>query len=118
MIEIRPDQMEVFNARARASFLQRVLVYLREAHGSALSEISDEDLCERVRLQIGAASSYGVRTEAAVVQFIEMCFAFGDDFHSSPSYPEAERILASNSDGTRKMADLLAAARNGFGAQT
>jgi hypothetical protein len=114
MIEIRPDQMEVFDSRQAEAFLQRALAFLRETHGNSLREMTNEELRERLPRQIATAASYGIRTEAAVMQFIEISLAFGDDFHSSPDCPLAERILSAKTDGAVKVSELLAAAESGF----
>ncbi|HEY3897613.1 MAG TPA: hypothetical protein VGM54_03315 [Chthoniobacter sp.] len=117
MIEIRADQMSLFAARERETFVRRVMTYLRTQHEERLREFDDAQLQALVGRQISAAATYGIGAEADVVLFIEMSLAFGNDFHCSWRYPAAERILNSSGDGTSKMQALLTAAQSGFEAQ-
>jgi len=114
MIEIRPDQMEVFATLAQASFVRRATAYLREAHGEALRGITAPELTDRIQRQMGIAAGYEVSGEADVMQFVEVSLVFGDDFHCSSRYPAAERVLATKADGATKMRHLLAAAQTEF----
>lgn len=114
MIEIRPDQMAVFESRDRAAFTGRALAYLREAHRAALRDLADEELRAKIERHTASARSYGITAEAGVVQFIEIALAFGDDFHSSWRYPAAERILTSSRNEAEKIRELVSAARQEF----
>jgi len=110
MLEIRQDQMQMFLARARESFVSRVVGYLKQHR----AEHVKEDLAGMVRRQIAAAEGYGIRTEAAVVKFTELCAVFGEDFHDSGKYPEVERILTQQTDGAVKIEELCEAAERDF----
>lgn len=69
---------------------------------------------EFVGRQIANAENYGVTTEAPVAKFIEMAMAYGEDFHNSGAYPEAERILLEEVDDLTKVEMLFASALRGF----
>ncbi|HEV7403997.1 MAG TPA: hypothetical protein VGO11_13750 [Chthoniobacteraceae bacterium] len=114
MIEIRPDQMEIFEERSRASFVRRAAAYLREAHEAALSAIDEPALEALIHRQSAVAQGYGLSSELAVMQFIEIGLAFGEDFHGARKYPRAEEILGSRRDGAAKIRELLQAAERGF----
>ena len=67
-----------------------------------------------IQRQMAAAEGYGIRTEAAVVKFIELCAVFGEDFHDGGKYPLVERILGQQADGTVKVEELCEAAERDF----
>lgn len=110
MLEIRPDQMQMFLDHAREGFVTRVVNYLKMHRAEHLKE----DPAAMVRRQIAAAEGYGIRTEAAVVKFTELCAVFGEDFHDSGRFPEAERILTQEADGAVKIEELSEAAERDF----
>ena len=110
MLEIRQDQMQMFLDHARENFVTRVVAYLKQHR----AEHVKEDPAAMVRRQIAAAEGYGIRTEAAVVKFTELCAVFGEDFHDSGKYPEVERILTQQADGAVKIEELCEAAERDF----
>lgn len=110
MLEIRQDQMQMFLDHAREAFVGRVVKYLKQHR----AEHVKNDVTAMVRRQIAAAEGYGIRTEAAVVKFTELCAVFGEDFHDSGKYPEAERILTQQADGAVKIEELCQAAERDF----
>lgn len=114
MLQIRPDQMQVFLDYVRESFVARVVQYLRSAQAAAVAAMADEDLRAFVRRQIDAAEGYGITSEAPVVKFIEIALAFGEDFHRSGQWPEAERILTEQTDPLTRIEALCEAARRNF----
>ena len=110
MIQIRPDQLQMFLDHARGGFVARVITYLRQHRAEHIKD----DTASMVQRQMAAAEGYGIRTEAAVVKFIELCVVFGEDFHDSGKYPVAERILTQQADGTVKVEELCEAAERDF----
>ena len=100
----------MFLDHARESFVARVVAYLKKHR----SEHLPDDPVGMVRRQIAAAEVYGIRTEAAVVKFTELCAVFGEDFHESGKYPEVERILGQDTDGAVKIEELCEAAEREF----
>ena len=116
MLEIRPDQMQMFLDRARRTFQDRLLTYLRSTHKDRTGTMEDDALQALIQRLTAAAATYGILTEAPVVQFIELALVFGEDFHDSGQYPAAERILTGEGDGAAKMQALREAAAQGFAA--
>jgi hypothetical protein len=114
MLVIRQDQMQMFLDRARDGFVGRVVNYLKLHR----AEHAKGDVAAMVRRQISAAEGYGIRTEAAVVKFTELCAVFGEDFHDSGKYPEVERILGQQTDGAVKIEELCEAAEREFAEAT
>jgi len=110
MLQIRPDQLQMFLDHARGGFVARVTAYLKQHRGE---HVNDGTLA-MVQRQMAAAEGYGIRTEAAVVKFIELCAVFGEDFHDSGKYPLVERILTQRADGTVKVEELCEAAERDF----
>ena len=117
MIEIRPDQFQMFLEKVRTTFVGRVTAYLKANHREHVQELNKTELEALVRRQITAAEGYGISTEISVVQFIETGMAYGEAFHSSGQYPEAERILLQDVDGAVKAQQLQEAAKKGFDAK-
>lgn len=93
MIDIRPDQMQIFHEKVRAAYVQRVCSYLRQKRAVWVAGHDDAALDALVRRQIIAAESFGIASETGAVRFIEIGLVLGEDFYSSGSHPEAERIL-------------------------
>lgn len=93
MIEIRPDQMQIFQDQVRSTFVKRARRYLRDKRGEWVGQTNDEALEALIRSQVIAAESFGIATEAGVIRFIEAGLILGVDFYSSGQYPDAERIL-------------------------
>lgn len=93
MIEVRPDQLQVFQEKVRAAYVRRVRGYLREKRSTWVTGLSDPELDALVRRQVIAAESFGIGTETGAVRFIEVGLALGEDFYSSGKQPVAERVL-------------------------
>jgi hypothetical protein len=110
MLQIRPDQLQMFLDHARGGFVARVVQFLRKQR----SEHVNDETPSMVQRQMAAAEGYGIRTEASVVKFIELCAVFGEDFHDSGRFPLAERILTQQADGTVKVEELCEAAERNF----
>ena len=102
----------MFLDHARENFVARVVAYLKQHRAGHVKD----DPAPMVRRQIAAAEGYGIRTEAAVVKFTELCAVFGEDFHDSGRYPEVERILSQQADGAVKIEELCQAAEREFAA--
>lgn len=114
MLELRSDQMQVFVDYVRTSFVVRMVKYIRENHHEVVAAEPEGELRAFVERQIANAENYGVTAEAQVAKFIEMAMAYGEDFHNSGAYPEAERILLEEVDDLTKVEMLFASALRGF----
>jgi hypothetical protein len=93
MLEIRQEQMQMFLDRARDGFIGRVVNYLKLHR----AEHAQGDVASMVRRQITAAEGYGIRSEAAVVKFTELCAVFGRTFTTQAS----SRKWSASSDSKR-----------------
>ncbi len=93
MIEIRPDQLQIFQDRVRGAYVKRVRKYLREKRTEWVHPLTDCEIDNLVRRQVIAAESFGIASETGVVRFIEVGLILGEDFFSSGKYPEIERTL-------------------------
>jgi hypothetical protein len=110
MLEIRPDQLQMFLDQAREGFTGRVVSYLKQHRPGHMPP----DPAEFVKRQMAAAEGYNIRAESSVVKFCELAAVFGEDFHSSGKFPVAERILTQETDGAVKIEELCASAERGF----
>lgn len=93
MIEIRPDQVQVFHEKVRATYVKRVRTYLRKKRAEWVSALDEEELEALIRRQVLAAESFGIISETGTVRFLEVGLALGEDFFSSGKHPAAERVL-------------------------
>ena len=100
----------MFLDHARGGFVARVVAYLKQHR----AEHVNDDTGSMVQRQMAAAETYGIRTETAVVKFIELCAVFGEDFHDGGRYPLVERILSQQADGSVKVEELCEAAERDF----
>lgn len=107
MIEVRPDQMQIFHEKVRGAYVQRVCAYLRKKRRDWVSALDDAALDGLVRRQVIASESFGIASEAGAVRFIEIGLALGEDFYSSGAHPEAERVLLqAKLDADKKLQQL------------
>lgn len=93
MIEIRPDQVQVFHEKVRATYVKRVRIYLRKKRAEWVRPLDDEALEALIRRQVLAAESFGIISETGTVRFLEVGLVLGEDFFSSGKHPSAERVL-------------------------
>jgi len=114
MIAIRADQMQLLLEQVRKTFASRVRTFLRANQPGSLAGMEDADVDAFIRRQVSAAESYGISSESGVVHFIETALIYGEDFHRSGEFPEAERILLRDVDCAIKVQELKAAAERGF----
>lgn len=109
--------MQMFLEQVRSTFVSRVAAYLRAHHRGWVQDMGNSELNALVRRQISAAENYGITTEAPVVQFIEVGLAYGEQFHCSGQYPDAEQILTQDLDGIVKVQRLVGLAAKGLNAE-
>src|SRR5262249_29538881 len=94
MLKIRPEHMAVFHEAAEASFLRRVVQYLRERHSSVAVQlpsgittvelIPEETLFELVENGIKRARRDGMSWESALSAFVVLMFVTAPNFDDHP----------------------------------
>jgi hypothetical protein len=77
MLEIRPEQMEVFAAYKRGGFEMRLVYQLRDDYPDDTQGKSDEELREFVSAQIDRARNYSIVREEDVAVFVDRSAWYG-----------------------------------------
>ena len=83
-MRIRSEQLQTLDDAARADLYQRLAAYLRRQLPAATGGLSDSALLERIAAAAGKAVGYGVKTDAAVSEFVCISFAAGERFDEMP----------------------------------
>ena len=93
MLTIRPDQMRVFSRAALKSFEDRMLEHVTEFFPEKCEKLGEKDTRETIRKGVLKARKYGVLSEYDMCIFIDVMFAYGDDFDVDPELPWAGEVL-------------------------
>lgn len=88
MLKIRKEQMSVLEGVAQADFHRRLLIYLRQEMLEAITAFDDFALLARISESERRASTYGIRTDGGVAQFVCLTFAAGPTFDEIPEVNE------------------------------
>jgi len=91
MLIIRKEQLEAMQDAMLPQFDAEAAAYLRTYFPEQTAELDGEQLRAVVSAGKRHARAYGVDSPAALLQFIGIRFALGDDFDTDPRY---ERIAA------------------------
>lgn len=91
---IRDAQMAVFAQRDREQYVQRMAAHLQQRYPQQC-ELSGQDGTEDlVKYGIQRAAVYGINSEIAVQEYLEVMMMFGRDFDIDPQHNWATRILS------------------------
>jgi hypothetical protein len=104
MLNIRSEQLEVFNPTAERAFQRRVVEYLRENHAgvavqfpdgvTTVVKIPEDKLSEIVRIGLERARNYGMTWESSLCAFVVLMFVAAPNFDE---HPLIERVLKDES---------------------
>lgn len=99
-MQIRADQLRVFQPIAESAFDQRVINYLRQNHADVLVRLPDrsltiadasEDILRKlVSSGIRRARAYGISWESNLTAFVVLMFVAAPNFDS---YPNIRQVL-------------------------
>jgi hypothetical protein len=85
MLIVRADQLAVFERLQLDRFVDQTAAHLRQEHQDAVAALPPDRLRDRVALAVARGMAYGMRTEAALQQFVAVMFEFGADFDDHPT---------------------------------
>jgi len=93
MLQIRSEQMKVFEEVALKNFKDEMVQHLNRFAAKHCEIIGEEKVRETIQLGITDAQKYGLTNRGPVRFYIEMMFMFGSSFDTDPQYPWAVAIL-------------------------
>src|SRR5688572_16938045 len=108
MLQVRPAQMEVFDAAAMRPFEDEMVVHSKEFSPRLCEVIGDDQLRVALRRAIARAQRYKFTNRGPIRLFIEMTFLFGSAFDTDPQYPWAAKILTAPDDEMSRAEQLCA----------
>jgi len=85
MLQIREEQMALFESSAEDGFMQRLLHHLHTNHPEQVDGLSQQALRARAQYGVEVARGYGVHGEAALTAFVALMFVVSPDFHTQPA---------------------------------
>jgi hypothetical protein len=107
MLQIRREQMDVFNRLSVEQFCRRTRRHLKQTFPSQTEEMGDERLDELIKSGIARAKRYGLEQERNVQVFLEFLVLYGLDLGTTPKTRWARSILADrNLDEVQKVRRL------------
>jgi hypothetical protein len=98
MLNIRPEQMKVFERDALRRFEEEMIAHSREFSPRLCEVIGDDQLRIAVRQAIQRANTYGFTNRGPIRLCVELMFLCGSDFATDPLYPELGAILRETGD--------------------
>lgn len=95
MLQIRPEQILVFEQAAAEHFAPRLEQHALDALPGYAAALGENALRAAVREGIRQAAGRGFSTQAPVRLFVELSLLLGSAFHSDPQFPWASAVLDS-----------------------
>jgi hypothetical protein len=109
MLQIRPEQMAVFDEDALKRFEDEMVAHSKEFSPMLTEVLGDEQLRLAVRDAIIRSAAYGFSFRGPIRLFIELMFLFGSGFDTDPQYPWAGKILNAPGDQMERAEELCSA---------
>jgi hypothetical protein len=106
MLQIRKEQMAVFEEAALRRFEDEMVVHSRNFSPRLCEVIGDEQLRLALRQAMARAGGYGFSYRGPIRLFIEFMFLFGSTFDTDPQYPWAGKILRASDDQMQRAEHL------------
>ncbi len=91
MFRIHDAQMEFFNRRERAMYLQRLQTYLEAKVPQSFDEMTSEEVRDWVEQAVETCDGYGIKSELATTQFVLLLLVLGAE--PEKRYPWFEPIV-------------------------
>ena len=107
MIQVRPEQIEVFRKLAQLKISERLSVYFQENYLEQVVAMGSEKLSVMIDLGLGRARNFGIDTEYDARRFIECLITYGEDFGFEGNSPWAQEILNDSMMGGSEKMDRI-----------
>lgn len=105
MLKIRKEQMEVLDKAAQGDFHRRLVAFLHEELPEETTGLDDAPLLERIAVSERRASTYGIKSDAGIAQFVCLTFVAGPAFDEIPEV--REYLQAPGMDPEEKLDELI-----------
>jgi hypothetical protein len=106
MLQIREEQMAVFEQAALRRFEDEMVVHSKDFSPRLCDVIGEEQLRVALRRAMARAGRYGFTYRGPIRLFIELMFLFGSAFDTDPQYPWAGKILHASHDQMQRAEQL------------
>jgi hypothetical protein len=93
MLNIRPEQMAIFEKDGARRFEDEMLAHSKEFSPRLCELIGDDQLQVALKQSIGRAKEYGFSNRGPIRLYIELMFLAGSDFDTDPQYPGLGELL-------------------------
>ncbi len=103
-MQIRREQMEVFQRRAEENFVRKLELYLRQHHAEATAVYPDELFHQMVTNGIARARRHGLTFENKIGFFVALMFEIAPNFDE---HPRLREILEDRSAPTDEQIEML-----------
>ena len=98
MLNIRPEQIEIFELLSRQRFEDEMMAHAREFSPRLCEVIGDGQLRVVVRQAIQRANNYGFTNRGPIRLYLELVFLRGSGFDTDPQYPQLGAMLRESGD--------------------
>ncbi|MGA7904711.1 MAG: hypothetical protein WCA06_18940 [Terrimicrobiaceae bacterium] len=106
MLQIREEQMAVFEQAALKRFENEMVVHSTNFAPHLCEVIGEEQLRLAICRAMARAGGYGFTNRGPIRLFIELMFLFGSAFDTDPQYPWAGDILHASDDQMQRAEQL------------
>ncbi|HXG17822.1 MAG TPA: hypothetical protein VNN62_01945 [Methylomirabilota bacterium] len=110
MLKIRQEQLDVFGTHARRQFEEQMVTHVKQFFREQCDRLGYSKVREVVRYGIQRAEDYGITNRSAICKYLNLMFAFGQDFDKDSRFPWARSILESQMGAVEKVEHLYATA--------
>jgi hypothetical protein len=94
MLQIRAEQMAVFDTVAKERFIDKVARFLRDQLTEACAALDDQALRAQITRSMEAAGQYAITRQWDLARFAACWICLGEGFESRPGHTWPQRILA------------------------
>jgi hypothetical protein len=118
MLNIRKEQMAVFDPLGEKAFEDRMVAHLKKVFSEQSESLGEPKLRETIQYGTQRAGAYRIIFEIDVCKYIDLMILCGRDFDKDPAFPWAQTILTNQNlrNPSQKVDRLCRAARRQFAA--
>jgi hypothetical protein len=93
MLEIREEQVKIFQTEARRKFESQMVSHLDQLFPERCRELGEEKIREMIQYGVKHATTYRIISHRHVCRFIDLLVLLGRDFETQLSLNEFQAIL-------------------------
>jgi hypothetical protein len=86
MLQIRREQMQVFNESRRRQFEVRAVDYLKSKYPGNYQRRGEDQILQLIRKMIDKAKGGGLDSEVGVIACVELSLLYGEDFDQNEAW--------------------------------